>query len=342
MISNSMKEDLREAMEILRGNKPLKHSPTADIADELQEKKNADVKDIKPEPAKKPEVLPPHGPSQISGNIPAAPVAKKEEAPKVEKEPQHVPAAAPAPVKEVEKAKEIKTVPEKPVQQPIAPSVVKDKQDKTAQGTGLVKNMKSVRKKNSATRLTAKLLILFVFAVLLVSAIFILPGMKLPGSAPSTTPSTNNANTNSNQNNTAQVVNTDDSKRMESIDTISTAVAMYCFDQKADLPITSSYIKLNSDNPVSQFIKEALDKYNQPESSMLDPKDPDFYYAYKSTDGKTIEFTARMEDTSGALCDNSISTGGMCLFRKVLTQDDLKNLSTTMTETKDSDSDIGQ
>lgn len=113
--------------------------------------------------------------------------------------------------------------------------------------------------------------------------------------------------------------NANDAVRVSNLTALANLAAVYSLDQKADLPISKDYIRLDQDNPVSSFLKDAIGKYGKESSLLLDPLAPDFYLAYRSLDGKNIEFSARMEDTGAAYCAEQ----QVCLYHKALTEEDL-------------------
>lgn len=120
----------------------------------------------------------------------------------------------------------------------------------------------------------------------------------------------------------AQDVN--DKLRVDTLNHIAQMAVVYHLEQKADLPITATYVKLNEAGPVADFFKEALSKYDNSVGLLLDPKDPGYYYAYSSLDGKNIQLSARLENETGAYCQTGSSP---CIYRKVITEAEMAVMS---------------
>lgn len=119
-----------------------------------------------------------------------------------------------------------------------------------------------------------------------------------------------------------KVENANDALRIQNINAIARAVALYYLNEKVDMPVSPNYIKLNETNPVTDFIHEALKKNGQLDDILLDPRNPGFYYTYRSLDGRTIEFGARMEDLKSIDCNDQ----SPCIYQKVLTEDDIRKM----------------
>lgn len=83
-----------------------------------------------------------------------------------------------------------------------------------------------------------------------------------------------------------------DSQRKEDLVKIQTMVEAYFVDSKS-YPIVATVEKLNSSSSI--FLLALVPKYGA--NLPADPLDPDFWYGYKSTDGKTYELSARLENT---------------------------------------------
>lgn len=111
--------------------------------------------------------------------------------------------------------------------------------------------------------------------------------------------------------------NVNDKLRVESLINIAQLAVVYHLEQKADLPVSAGYVKLNEDNPVTEYLKDVLTKYGNSTGILLDPKNPDFYYAYRSSDGKNIELSARLENETGEYCDGG---GSPCIYKKAITE----------------------
>jgi Na+-transporting methylmalonyl-CoA/oxaloacetate decarboxylase gamma subunit len=120
----------------------------------------------------------------------------------------------------------------------------------------------------------------------------------------------------------AQDVN--DKLRAENLTRIAELAVVYHLEQKADLPITASYAKLNETNPVSQYLRQALSRYGQSAAILLDPKNPEFYYAYRSADGRSIELSARMENEAGRYCEYGQSP---CIYKVAITEAQMQEMN---------------
>lgn len=122
----------------------------------------------------------------------------------------------------------------------------------------------------------------------------------------------------------SKIADSNDAIRINNLTELANVAVLYHIEHGADLPISRSYIKLNENNPVTEFLRDALRRYNEPEKFMNDPRHPDFYYAYRSADGNSIEFTARLEDPeSSSQCKNE----DVCIYRKILIEEDIDNMS---------------
>jgi len=98
-----------------------------------------------------------------------------------------------------------------------------------------------------------------------------------------------------------------DKKRKESLDEIKNALETYQ-SEKNTYPISNEFVKLNDENSfIYNEIIEYVDKEN-----LKDPKDPEFYYGYKS-DGNYFELTAKLENPENEDCEliNSIT----CIYK---------------------------
>ncbi len=113
--------------------------------------------------------------------------------------------------------------------------------------------------------------------------------------------------------------NANDARRVSDLTALANLAAVYYMDQKADLPLSKDYIRLDEENPVAAFLLDAIRRYGKNESLLRDPLAPDFYYAYRSLDGKNIEFSARLEDVGADYCTGQ----SVCLLHKALTEADI-------------------
>jgi hypothetical protein len=121
---------------------------------------------------------------------------------------------------------------------------------------------------------------------------------------------------------TSKVGNANDATRIKSLDAIAQAAALYHIEERADLPVSPSYIRLDEANEVSDFFKRALSAYGKPENLLLDPRAPGYYYTYRSLDGMSLELGAHIEDSSSIDCTNQ----DPCLYRKVLLEEDISKV----------------
>jgi len=64
------------------------------------------------------------------------------------------------------------------------------------------------------------------------------------------------------------------------------------------------------ENKNSSVYKALVPQFRKDELP-TDPKDPDFYYGYKSSDGKNYELTARLENLDDVECKNQKE---VCIF----------------------------
>ncbi|MFA7170187.1 MAG: hypothetical protein WC178_05060 [Candidatus Paceibacterota bacterium] len=127
----------------------------------------------------------------------------------------------------------------------------------------------------------------------------------------------------------ADIDNQNDATRMRNITVLANIAAVYHLEEKADLPISIEYVKLNEDNPVSEFMKDALNRYGKETEIMLDPAGGSSYFAYRSEDGLSIEISAMLEDIDSYDCVED-----PCIFKKVLTDEDLRIMSLDLEQYK--------
>lgn len=115
-----------------------------------------------------------------------------------------------------------------------------------------------------------------------------------------------------------------DKLRIDNMTTMANLAVVYHLEQKADLPVSATFVKLNENNPVSEFLQEVLLKYGEPAGLLFDPTNPAYYYGYRSVDGKNIEFSARIENETSELCRVGVSP---CIYTKVITEADMTMMS---------------
>lgn len=85
------------------------------------------------------------------------------------------------------------------------------------------------------------------------------------------------------------------------------ALELY-FAENGSYPVSITPVKLNDTNSLAY---KDLIKYTNPET-LKDPKDPDFFYLYRS-DGKSYEITTRLENNKDSECE--ISESGICIYK---------------------------
>ncbi len=100
-------------------------------------------------------------------------------------------------------------------------------------------------------------------------------------------------------------INQNDSKRKTDLDTISALMQSYK-NRNGEYPISLSTIKLNEDN-------EVVDKIKSISSTIpTDPK-PGNYYGYTSSDAKSFELTAQLENLNDLDCSPEIKS--ICIYK---------------------------
>lgn len=120
----------------------------------------------------------------------------------------------------------------------------------------------------------------------------------------------------------ADVRNRNDATRMQNLTTLANLLAVYHLEEKADLPLSADYVKLDEDNPVSEFVRQALRRYGKSEELLRDPAGAGNYYAYRSSDGMSFELSAKLEDRASNGCSSD-----PCLFQKTIRAEDLAIMS---------------
>ncbi len=100
-----------------------------------------------------------------------------------------------------------------------------------------------------------------------------------------------------------------DRRRLSDLDLISSMLLQYRL-KNGNYPVSLLTVKLNEDNEVVREIKSA----NYGRDIPVDPKDPEYYYGYKST-GDWFELTARLENVDNPNCDPGIKKKrNICIF----------------------------
>ena len=89
-----------------------------------------------------------------------------------------------------------------------------------------------------------------------------------------------------------------DMRRKDDIDIIRFMIFKY-FEDHNQYPVSADMVKLNDKN--SSVYRNLVPQYRE-NGLPMDPKDPDFYYSYKSTDGESFILTARLENLEDKDC----------------------------------------
>ncbi|MFA6096077.1 MAG: hypothetical protein WC788_00440 [Candidatus Paceibacterota bacterium] len=97
-----------------------------------------------------------------------------------------------------------------------------------------------------------------------------------------------------------------DLKRKDDLGRISLMAYSYR-EIYGNFPVSPVASKLNEENEVALGLRSAGG-----EDLPRDPKDPEYYYAYKSSDGQNFELSARLEDLTDPLCDQNVKS--ICLY----------------------------
>lgn len=106
-------------------------------------------------------------------------------------------------------------------------------------------------------------------------------------------------------------IETRDGRRIFHLSIISTKLHSYK-KKNGIYPVSKTAVKLNENNYITNEIKSAISNEDIP----LDPKNPEYYYVYKSLDGKNFELTARLENINNSKCDLEIKKdSGICIYK---------------------------
>lgn len=90
-----------------------------------------------------------------------------------------------------------------------------------------------------------------------------------------------------------ETLQTRDLIRKKDLTTIQTYLQSY-FNDRGSYPISAALTRLN--DSTSSVVTSLVPKYTS--ALPLDRSDPEFFYGYKSVDGKTYTLTARLENTA--------------------------------------------
>ena len=102
---------------------------------------------------------------------------------------------------------------------------------------------------------------------------------------------------------------TNDSRRIADLNTLSFALKMYYAENKS-YPVSHTLIRTSEKGSA---LYKSLEEYGYmlPDGIPVDPKEPEFFYGYKS-DGQNYELTAVLEDQTNPAC---VMEGEFCIFR---------------------------
>lgn len=118
-----------------------------------------------------------------------------------------------------------------------------------------------------------------------------------------------------------------DAIRLSRLSDFSNTLIRYSMDTGVAFPVNENYVRLNEENSISAIMKKALLKYKKEDVSLIDPKDPDFYFAYRSLDGKTFEFTARMEIADDYTCEErDLKEKEICVYRFLMDESTISSV----------------
>lgn len=119
-----------------------------------------------------------------------------------------------------------------------------------------------------------------------------------------------------------QAQKTNDAVRLERVSGFANTLIQYSLETNTAFPVSAKYVKLSETNAVSDLLRKALVRSKQDESLLLDPKNPEFYFAYRSLDGKEFEFTARMEIVADHDCaQEDFDKSGVCVYRYIMNEE---------------------
>jgi predicted esterase len=113
-----------------------------------------------------------------------------------------------------------------------------------------------------------------------------------------------NINKNTNKN---LIIVKRDKRRVSDLNSISYMLLRYK-EQNGSYPVSPSVVRLDQDNEITREIKSANHNMDIP----VDPDSPEYYYGYKSTDGKSYELSAVLEDKNDSRCRLE---GNLCIYR---------------------------
>lgn len=121
-----------------------------------------------------------------------------------------------------------------------------------------------------------------------------------------------------------------DAIRLSKLSDFANSLIQYSVENKIAFPVSENYAKLNEENNISSLMKKIGTRYKKGEDFLKDPSDPDFYFAYRSLDGETFEFTAQMEIAEDYDCEEEdMKKNNICVYRFVMdeiTIDSVRNI----------------
>jgi len=102
-----------------------------------------------------------------------------------------------------------------------------------------------------------------------------------------------------------------DKQRIFDLSSISKMLRRYK-TENGIYPVSRASVKLNENNQITNKIKFA----NESASIPVDPKDPEYYYSYQSSNGKSFELSARLENLDDPSCDFEIKArSNICIYK---------------------------
>ncbi len=102
-----------------------------------------------------------------------------------------------------------------------------------------------------------------------------------------------------------------DKQRVSDLYSISKMLKRYK-TENGIYPISRTAISLSKGSSVAGKIQSVVNDKSIP----IDPKDPEYYYSYKSVDGEGFELTARLENLDDHSCDFEIKRkSGICIYK---------------------------
>jgi|GEM_PF-445728 len=102
-----------------------------------------------------------------------------------------------------------------------------------------------------------------------------------------------------------------DKQRISDLNSISRMLRRYKAENGI-YPVSRVPVKLNENNQITNKIKFANENANVP----VDPKDPEYYYIYQSSNGESFELSARLENLDDPSCNFEIKArSNVCIYK---------------------------